>query len=319
MLGCVLHDANVVTALAALPSPVCTAETLLERDPEGLASDLGVPSSVIEAFRFEVAMRFIPRRYSVARAAYFNTAADLSVPKYVKTTEAPRHACARNLRALLIGGIAMDEITEVVGPSGSGKTQFCFSIAAEAAATGSTVFYLDTTNSFNSSRSQEIARVRLGESATRLSVDGVVSRIRVMPAHNIFEALDILDVIELNASCNPYPGLLVVDSVTALAAPVLGGKIRSLALLGQALMGHLAAVLHRIARCNIGVVITNETRLESGPRPTGLRPALGRSWKFTASSRVFFSAVGVEITKHPRAVPSAHSTGDVSSKYPALR
>lgn len=290
-----------MAALAALPSPVITTETLLERDPEGLAGELGIPSSVIETFRFEVAMSLIPRRLSVARnGAYFDTAADLCGLNFDKDTlEEPKHqACARDLSALLVGGVAMDEITELVGPSGSGKTQFCFSIAAEAAATVSTVFYVDTTNSFSSSRVEEITRCRHGERATRLSIEELVSRIRVMPAHNIFEALDILEGIELNAGCRPMTGLLVVDSITALAAPILGGKIRSLTLLGQALMGHLSAVLHRIARSNMGVVITNETRLN------GLRPALGRSWKYVASSRIFFSASGVKSLKHPRAVPS---------------
>jgi len=53
---------DVITALAALPIPVRTAESLLEREPSQLAKESGLSMHVIESFKTAVARQCAPKR-----------------------------------------------------------------------------------------------------------------------------------------------------------------------------------------------------------------------------------------------------------------
>ena len=117
----------------------------------------------------------------------------------------------------------------------------------------------------------------------------------------MWEALSLLEQIEQHARLSREGiGLLIVDSVTTLVAPHLGGKGNYA---GQAYMGHLVAALHRLTSCCVGVIVTNEARgdedlasLQRGTYdPERFRPALGKSWTYAASTRVHLSAHGLGI------------------------
>jgi len=122
-----------------------------------------------------------------------------------------------------------------------------------------------------------------------------------MLVYCMWEALSLLEQIEQHVRLSREGiGLLIVDSVTTLVAPHLGGKGNYA---GQAYMGHLVAALHRLASCCVGVIVTNEARgdedlasLQRGTYdPERFRPALGKSWTYAASTRVHLSAHGLGI------------------------
>jgi len=277
------------------------------------------------------------------------------------------------LDKVLDNGLQLTDITEVIGRSGCGKTQLCLTAAVLAALQGHTVVYLDVGNCFSARRCLDIARCRANSNSTHLKssdslqapttpspgeLQGAMSRIHVIPVFDIFDALDNLeritcslgskqhgDAIESENEINdrnleegdtcsePGPSLLILDSVTALVAPILGGDARQLGgFSGQAMLGHLVASLRRLASVHaVGVLITNEARdsrgsvnhgIESNTSKTHIgsahgssttstmkgsenaaleiKPALGQSWTSVASVRVVLSENLATVTKHSR-------------------
>ncbi|NXH18598.1 RA51D protein, partial [Bucco capensis] len=100
--------------------------------------------------------------------------------------------------------------------------------------------------------------------------------------------------------------VVVIDSVSAVIYPLLGGKQSE----GLALMMQLARELKTLAReFSLAVVVTNQVTRDSS---TGLlKPALGRSWSFVPSTRVLLESKEanwekattqrvVSLTKSPR-------------------
>ena len=238
----------------------------------------------------------------------------------------------------------MDEVTEVVGRSGSGKTQLAFTVAAMAALAGHHVLFVDTTNGFSGSRMLEILKARSGHVADPPAVAAAaLSCIRVVSVFDIFAALEVVEhAISSTLLLGTAPqgesadeqglSLVVIDSVTSLVAPLLGGESRNFS--GQSLAGHFAASLHRLASgLLVGVLVTNEARtadevvsdIVSGsedPPWTGedFKPALGRSWGYTANVRLVISSSApnattgnpqartVAITKHTRLATGTSSS-----------
>lgn len=233
----------------------------------------------------------------------------------------------------------MHEVTEFFGRSGTGKSQVCFSLAAEAAVRGIQVFFVDTSNGFSGSRVTTLVQRRLGldEGQVTPPVSAAMSRIIVAPAFDIYGALDVLERLESEARKGGQPFLVIVDSVTPLVAPVLGGEGKVYA--GQGLLGHLHAALHQLcATSPAAVVVTNEARgvhgdhddsggggLGSGggsERCEALKPALGKSWTYCASVRVFLRArptlLGDEASPLFTAVLQKHPRREVNQVHGAV-
>lgn len=123
---------------------------------------------------------------------------------------------------------------------------------------------------------------------------GVMARIRVLPVFDVFGALNSLEHIASSLDRKPHgsssdgaealsnddgtqfsdddylapgPSLVILDSVTALVAPILGGDARPQGggFAGQALLGHLVASLRRLAVVHaVGVLVTNDAREARG-------------------------------------------------------
>nr|KAF6309064.1 hypothetical protein mPipKuh1_009174 [Pipistrellus kuhlii] len=139
---------------------------------------------------------------------------------------------------------------------------------------------------------------------------GALQRIQVVRAFDIFQMLDVLQdlrgaVAQQVSDSSGTVKVVIVDSVTAVVSPLLGGQQRE----GLALMMQLALELKTLARdLGVAVVVTNHmTRdWDSGK----LKPALGRSWSFVPSTRIVLAvsegagAPGSEriacLTKSPR-------------------
>ncbi|XP_044481837.1 DNA repair protein RAD51 homolog 4-like isoform X4 [Mangifera indica] len=171
---------------------------------------------------------------------------------------------------LLQGGLREGQLTELVGPSSSGKTQFCLQTAANVAVKNmGYVVYLDTGNSFSAQRIAHFVG-QITDSAF-IQMDRGEYRVR----------------------------LLIVDSISSLITPVLGGSGSQ----GRALMISAGFLLKKLAHeHNLAVLVTNHTVGGDGGVP---KPALGESWKSVPHVRLFLSRncgsniCNMSILKHP--------------------
>ncbi|KAM9005685.1 DNA repair protein RAD51 homolog 4 isoform X2 [Sarcophilus harrisii] len=129
-----------------------------------------------------------------------------------------------------------------------------------------------------------------GAPASGKTQAGALQRIHVVRVFDIFQLMDTLQDLrgsiskQVTNASGPVK-IVVVDSVSAVVSPLLGGQHSE----GLALMMQLARELKTLAReLGIAVLVTNHVtrEWENGK----LRPALGRSWSFVPSTRVLLQA-----------------------------
>ncbi|XP_015454846.1 DNA repair protein RAD51 homolog 4 isoform X4 [Pteropus alecto] len=172
---------------------------------------------------------------------------------------------------------------------------------------------------------------------------GALQRIHVVHAFDIFQMLDVLQDLrgtvtqQVNLSSGTVK-VVVVDSVTAVVSPLLGGQQRE----GLALMMQLAQELKTLAQ-DLGVAVLvrkwawpvvlvvplipglhQVTNHMTRDRDSGkFKPALGRSWSFVPSTRIVL-AIGEEagapgsqrtvcLTKSPRLPTGFQETVDIGT------
>lgn len=209
---------------------------------------------------------------------------------------------------LLQGGLRMGQLTELVGPSSSGKTQVCLLAASNVAKKymGSVV-YLDTGNSFSPQRVTHFVCQHsdpAGDQDKHRTLQKVMNNISCKSVFDIFTMFDVLHQLEFNLRSQMQVGdcqvqLLIVDSVSSMVTPILGGGGSQ----GHALMISAGYLLKKLAHeHNIAVLVTNHTVGGDG----GIsKPALGESWKGIPHVRLLLSRdhggsiCNVSILKHP--------------------
>ncbi|XP_055257043.1 DNA repair protein RAD51 homolog 4 isoform X6 [Moschus berezovskii] len=152
---------------------------------------------------------------------------------------------------------------------------------------------------------------------------GALQRIQVVRAFGIFQMLGVLQdlrgaVSQQVSSSSATLKVVVVDSVAAVVAPLLGGQQRE----GLALMMQLARELKTLARdLSVAVLVTNHMTRD---RDSGqLKPALGRSWSFVPSTRILLDSTQGSgslgsrrvacLTKSPRLPTGCQETVDLGS------
>ncbi|KAG5566859.1 hypothetical protein RHGRI_002416 [Rhododendron griersonianum] len=187
---------------------------------------------------------------------------------------------------LLQGGFRQGHLTELVGPSSSCKTQVCLQSASTVARIGG-VLFLDTGNSFSPKR---IAQFLISDPAGK-EVENNSFNMRLLVAfvvvHFIFSWVIYQGMEELTSlrACNGFflhffchqtgdrVQLLIVDSISSLITPILGGSGSH----GRALIISAGSLLKKLAHeHNLAVLVTNH--MVSGEGGTH-KPALGESWK----------------------------------------
>ncbi|XP_038901758.1 DNA repair protein RAD51 homolog 4 isoform X2 [Benincasa hispida] len=193
---------------------------------------------------------------------------------------------------LLGGGLREGQLTEIVGPSSSGKTQVCLRAASNVSTNyKAKVFYLDSGNSFSPQRISGFVNWKPGTALDRTEqsmLQQVLSSISCHSVFNIFTMFDALHQLEFNLRSQMCKGhqrvqLLIVDSISSLVTPILGGSGSQ----GHALMISAGTLLKKIAHeHNIAVLVTNHT--VGGDRGTS-KPALGESWKSVPHVRLQLS------------------------------
>ncbi|NXW01984.1 RA51D protein, partial [Fregetta grallaria] len=192
-----------------------------------------------------------------------------------------------SLDQLLDSGLYTGEVTELMGAPGSGKTQVCLGIAASVSlGLKQHVLFLDSTAGFTASRVYQMLQARAEDEEEQAALQ----RIQVVRVFNIYEMLSALQELrnrlsqQVVSSMGPLK-IVVIDSVSAVIYPLLGGKQSE----GLAIMMQLARELKTLAReFSLAVVVTNQVTRDSSTGP--LKPALGRSWSFVPSTRVLLES-----------------------------
>ncbi|KFQ52520.1 DNA repair protein RAD51 4, partial [Pelecanus crispus] len=199
-----------------------------------------------------------------------------------------------SLDQLLDSGLYTGEVTELMGAPGSGKTQVCLGIAASVSLSlKQRVLFLDSTAGFTASRLYQMLRAQTGDEEEQASSPGLLEalqRIQVVRVFDIYEMLSALQELrdrlsqQVVSSVGPLK-IVVIDSVSAVIYPLLGGKQSE----GLAIMMQLARELKTLAReFSLAIVVTNQVTRDSSTGP--LKPALGRSWSFVPSTRVLLES-----------------------------
>ncbi|XP_024032178.1 DNA repair protein RAD51 homolog 4 [Morus notabilis] len=203
---------------------------------------------------------------------------------------------------LLGGGLREGQLTELVGPSSSGKTQVCLQAASNVAEKHmGRVVYLDTSNSFSPQRIADFVDL-----ATHNFLQNVMKNILCHSVFDIFTMFDILHQLELDLRSQNGPRrvrLLIVDSISSLITPILGGS----GLQGHSLMVSAGCLLKKLAhQHNLVVLVTNHTVGGEGGAP---KPALGEYWKSIPHVRLMLSrdrgnnTCSISILKHSSMAP----------------
>ncbi|XP_028615244.1 DNA repair protein RAD51 homolog 4 isoform X2 [Grammomys surdaster] len=167
--------------------------------------------------------------------------------------------------------------------------EVCLCVAANVAhSLQQNVLYVDSNGGMTASRLLQLLQARTQDEEKQASA---LQRIQVVHSFDIFQMLGMLQdlrgtMAQQAAVSSGTVKVVIVDSVTAVVAPLLGGQQRE----GLALMMQLARELKILAReLGVAVVVTNHlTRDRDGRR---FKPALGRSWSFVPSTRILLDVI----------------------------
>jgi len=201
--------------------------------------------------------------------------------------------------SLFGGKICSGQVIELCGSSSTGKTQLCHYLSMIVAQT-SGVYYIDTNLSFSPTRIRQMhehySLIKVADNISLVEVPEIemLDRIRCFEIFDAFVLINLLEQIDaMIESKESYFGknlrLIVIDSVTSLVAPILGGiKKPNLTQYpqrqGHSLMVEISRLVKEIAvKHDVIVVLTNSLIGEEGGEK---RPALGASWVSIPSIRL---------------------------------
>ncbi|CAL4957094.1 unnamed protein product [Urochloa decumbens] len=157
--------------------------------------------------------------------------------------------------------------------------------------------YLDTSNSFSPSRvatiingtpdlfGQKVFDFQAKDVRLKSVMRSIICE-SVFDIFALFEVLHQLEVSLLNDKVNNGGSkfcLLIIDSISSLLAPIIGGKYPQ----GRSMMISVAMILKKLAdEYNISVLVTNHM-VSAGNG--SVKPALGESWKAVPHVRLVIS------------------------------
>lgn len=342
-------EPGLIQRLRSLKPPIVSVEGLIIRDVTQLSEDLQMSEEAVRTLRYTAALELVagfrvtPTACQDSEGGTFSSFESAAARlMFTQRQGGLLSMGCSSVDTLLGGGIPLHSVTELAGASGTGKTQLCLSAAALTAKAGLGVVYIDTSNDCCGRRLGEIVMARVvgkdpaHEALSRItvhrcsdlaSVIGVLSKLpeACMNIHNTHIQGDQLNPSGTHPAPRIPPRLLILDCVTPILAPLLGG--------GEAPGGHVAmsglgGLLQRVAvQLSLAVLITNCTVLDmdagddNHADPTTSRwapggahsysstkPALGPQWSYTATHRVILSRprVGMRIPQEGSSVNGAY-------------
>lgn len=206
------------------------------------------------------------------------------------------------------GGIESRAVTEFYGAYGSGKTQMCYSTVAIAAGQGKKVLFIDTEDTYQPERIDEIALEKGFDS------DTVHGNIQVLKPQQVSMFMKYLENLFLYVRQENIK-LIIIDSIIALHKAEFFGR-GQLAPRQQSLTG-IMQKLKKIAEVyDVGVMITNHIIANPDPYKPGTEvPAGGNSIAHFSTHRIALKTKIIQRTNEKYSV----MTMDDSPRYPRMQ
>ncbi|CAG8649655.1 4048_t:CDS:10, partial [Funneliformis caledonium] len=199
---------------------------------------------------------------------------------------------------LLQGGFHSGEIIEISGETATGKTQLAFLTTLTILCTNkdNKVLFIDTVSTFSAERirmlfleSDRFVHAR----DQGMNEENVMNRIQVFKCFDVYSMMEFIDDVRDHLENQ----LIIIDSLTAIFAPLLGVSQTQ----GHSLMVTLARILRNLAKeYNIAVMVINAAIVSRPNNPisvfssTKSKPSLGISWTFMPNIQLYFTHCMVE-------------------------
>uniref|UniRef100_UPI0037E7335F DNA repair protein RAD51 homolog 4 n=1 Tax=Semicossyphus pulcher TaxID=241346 RepID=UPI0037E7335F len=282
-------DEGVVRDLRA--ADVKTVEDLVSSDIEELARKCSVSYKALFAIR-----RVLLAQHTAFPVSGADLYEELLSSTAILSTGNP------SLDKLLDSGLYTGEITELSGGPGSGKSQVCFAVAVHISHhLKQSVIFIDTTGGLTASRLLQMLQT---ETSSREEQMEALQRIHVFRLFDVYSLLDCLYNLRGGGLQQTSVGggsvkAVIVDSVSAVISPLLGGKQNE----GMSLMIQVAGVLKTMAKdFNVAALVTNYvTKGSSGE----VQPGLGVSWSHIPRTRILLERVEKAAVFSPCSLRSA--------------
>jgi DNA repair protein RadA len=183
------------------------------------------------------------------------------------------------------GGIESKAVTEFYGKFRSGKTQICYSTAVKAASEGKKVMYVDTENTFDPMRVEEICKVK------GYDVDTVEENILVMQPQASALLTKNMQLLGKHIRENNIK-LVIVDSIIALHRAEFLGR-GTLADRQQKLAEIISFLVKGAKNYDVGVMITNQVIDSPDPFNPGVKPTGGNIIGHGSTHRIYMKSQGM--------------------------
>ncbi|XP_062341302.1 DNA repair protein RAD51 homolog 4 [Osmerus eperlanus] len=268
-------DEELIQALRA--EDVKTVEDLVSSDTEDLSQKCSVSYKALLAVR---------RVLLAQHAAFPVSGADL----YEELLSSTAILSTGNpmLDKMLDSGLYTGELTELAGGPGSGKTQVCFGVILSISyQLKQSVVYIDSTGGMSASHLLQMLQAKSCNMEEQMET---LQRIQIIRLFDVFSLLGCLHSLRCGGLQQASLGggsvkAVIVDSVSALISPILGGKHNE----GMSLMMQVAGVLKTIAKdFNVAALVTNHTSRDGSGQP---KAGLGLSWSHVPRTRVLLERV----------------------------
>uniref|UniRef100_A0A3P8SQE6 DNA repair protein RAD51 homolog 4 n=1 Tax=Amphiprion percula TaxID=161767 RepID=A0A3P8SQE6_AMPPE len=282
-------DAGLLRNLRA--ADVKTVEDLVSSDTEELARKCSVSYKALLAIR-----RVLLAQHTAFPVSGADLYEELLSSTAILSTGNP------SLDKLLDSGLYTGEITELSGGPGSGKSQVCFGVAVHISyRLKQSVVYIDTTGGLTAGRLLEMLQTETSNTEEQMAA---LQRIQIFRLFDVYSLLDCLYGLRSGGLQQASVGggsvkTVIVDSVSAVISPLLGGKHNE----GMSLMIQVAGVLKTMAKdFNVAALVTNHvTRSGSGE----VQPGLGASWSHIPRTRILLERLEPAAAVSPSGLRSA--------------
>ncbi|KAI9599595.1 P-loop containing nucleoside triphosphate hydrolase protein [Syncephalis fuscata] len=314
---------------------IYTAQDVLTTDKQTLCqkTNLSHSAQLVEQLYSRVINSF---NISLDTASSLITSATSFFPAGILPSGTRLSTGYTSIDRLLNGGLLPGQITELFGPAGAGKTQIAFSTVVQClmllhslmlnqtdnndndnnqdqSANGTTPFiaYIDTCGSFSA---HKLYTLLCNQWSNREDCMSVLKYVRVFSCNTIYDVFNALEQLG-GFSNSQSPLLIVLDSVSAVLAPLLSNQARQ----GHVLMSELAYVLSDIAHKHSSIVLILNSAVRQPiedddgialdstallaiqpPQSNALsKPALGATWSYTPHARIYIARDGESQSKSP--------------------